>query len=83
MAVHASLWLTAIVLAQATERAETLFAPQNVDPSIPAPTAVIGHAVAERAVNYDSLIGYLYALDEASDLVTLTPYARSHEGRVL
>jgi hypothetical protein len=55
----------------------------RVDPSIPTPAAVIGHGVGERAVDYDTLIGYLYALDEASDLVTMTPYARSHEGRVL
>ncbi|MHC4708949.1 MAG: hypothetical protein ACYTA3_00605, partial [Planctomycetota bacterium] len=66
MWVHVSLWLSAIVLAQTAEQAETLFAPQNVDPSIPTPAAVIGHGVGERAVDYDTLIGYLYALDEAS-----------------
>ncbi|MHC4079698.1 MAG: M14 family metallopeptidase [Planctomycetota bacterium] len=83
MAVHVSLWVSAVVLAQAADQAETLFAPQAVDPSIPAPASVIGHAVGERAVDYETLIGYFRTLAEASDLVTMTPYARSHEGRAL
>jgi hypothetical protein len=45
--------------------------------------SVIGHPVAEQAVRYPALIRYLRALADASPLVTLTPYAVSHEGRDL
>jgi len=55
----------------------------TLDPEIPTPESVIGHAVGATAVRYDPLVKYLHALAEASDLVTLTPYARSHEGRTL
>ena len=53
------------------------------DPAIPTPESVIGHAVGATAVRYDRLTAYLRALAEASDAVTLTPYARSHEDRTL
>jgi hypothetical protein len=83
MGANVSLVVLAIVMAGAADEAETLFAPQDVDPSIPAPASVIGHAVGERAADYEALVGYLRELDEATELVTLTPYARSHEGRTL
>jgi len=57
--------------------------PANLDPAIPAPEAVIGHAVGEKAVRYPALVRYLRTLAESSPAVTLTPYAQSHEGRAL
>ncbi|MHC4093628.1 MAG: hypothetical protein ACYSVY_25715, partial [Planctomycetota bacterium] len=57
--------------------------PAAVDQAIPTPQSVIGHPVAEQAVRYPALIRYLRALADASPLVTLTPYAVSHEGRDL
>ena len=78
-----SLWVPVIVLAGAADQPETLLAPQAVDPLIPAPASTIGHAVGERAADYGALVGYLRTLAEASEVVTLTPYAQSHEGRAL
>ena len=67
--------------------AETRPAPfvddSTLDRRVPSPPSVIGHEVGETAVRYDALVRYLSALAEASDLVTMTPYARSHEGRTL
>jgi hypothetical protein len=57
--------------------------PGDLDPGIPTPQSVIGHTVGRAAVRYERLVRYLRALAEASDLVTLTPYAESHEGRTL
>ncbi|MCP4250084.1 MAG: hypothetical protein GY778_23830 [bacterium] len=58
-------------------------APTEVDPAVPTPPSVIGHGVGERAVRYPALVRYLRALADSSPLVTLTPYAASHEGRTL
>jgi hypothetical protein len=55
----------------------------DLDPAIPTPKAIIGHDVAERPARYDALVRYMQALDAATDLVALTPYATSHEGRTL
>ncbi len=57
--------------------------PATLDPSIPTPASVIGHAIGDGAVQYDPMVRYLRALADASPLVTLTPYAVSHEGRKL
>lgn len=54
-----------------------------MDPAIPAPDGFLGHAPGADAVRYEALVRYLHALDDASDLVTLTPYATTHEGRAL
>jgi hypothetical protein len=55
----------------------------DFDPAIPTPESITGHAVAEKAVRYHSLIRYLQALAEASKQVTLTAYGQTHEGRTL
>ena len=59
------------------------FPDTDLDPDVPAPAGVIGHEIGAAAVRYDALVRYLHALDDASDLVTLTPYAETHEGRRL
>ncbi|MHC4219526.1 MAG: M14 family metallopeptidase, partial [Planctomycetota bacterium] len=80
---YASLCALAITLAASGQEPDPLFAPTDVDASIPSPASVLGHPIGERAAGYESVIGYLRELVEASDLVTMTPYARSHEGRAL
>jgi hypothetical protein len=50
---------------------------------IPGQGSFLGHDVGARAADYDAVAGYFRALDEASDLVTLTPYALTHEGRAV
>jgi hypothetical protein len=55
----------------------------DFDPTVPSPEAIIGHAVAAKAVRYDALERYARALAEASRLVKLTSYGKSHEGRTL
>ena len=50
---------------------------------VPTPESIVGHAIGAKAVRYGTLAGYLYALAQASDRVTLTSYGQSHEGRRL
>lgn len=65
------------------EAPEPFVAEADYDPAIPTPERIVGHAVGEKAVRYQALAGYLYALAEASSRVTLTSYGRTHEGRTL
>lgn len=57
--------------------------PANLDPNIPTPISVVGHAMGDGAVRYEPAMRYLRALAESSPLITMTPYATSHEGRPL
>lgn len=58
-------------------------ADQSLDQTVPTPESIIGHSMGDGAVRYEPLVRYLKALANASALVTLTPYAQSHEGRTL
>ncbi|MHC4147627.1 MAG: M14 family zinc carboxypeptidase [Planctomycetota bacterium] len=69
--------------AQASAKAGGFVEQADFDPAVPSPESVIGHAVADKAVRYAALERYLQALAEASELVTLTSYGQSHEGRAL
>lgn len=53
------------------------------DPSIPTPKSVIGHEVGEWHVSHDKLVNYMYALDRASDRITLEVTGHTYEGRPL
>lgn len=53
------------------------------NPNIPTPAAYLGYAVGAWHVTHDQLIGYMMALDAASDRVQLKEYGRSHEHRPL
>ena len=57
----------------------TYYLPESVtyDSSIPTPQSVIGHQVGEWHVTHDRLVNYMYALDKASDRISLeiTGYA--------
>lgn len=51
--------------------------------AIPTPQSVIGHEVGEWHVSHDKLVSYMYALDRASDRITLEVTGYTHEGRPL
>jgi hypothetical protein len=61
------------------------FLPQSVtyNPAIPTPASVLGYEVGEWHVSHDQLLLYMRAVDAASDRVTITEYARTHENRPL
>jgi len=52
-------------------------------PNIPTPKSVIGHEVGEWHVTHDRLVNYMYAIDKASDRVSLEVTGHTHEGRPL
>lgn len=53
------------------------------DPAIPTPETFLGYQVGEWHISHDLQVAYMKALDAASPRITLTEYARSHEGRPL
>lgn len=55
----------------------------KLDPAIPTPKSVIGHEVGEWHVSHDRLVNYMYALDKASDRITLEVTGYTYEGRPL
>ncbi|HZY80944.1 MAG TPA: M14 family metallopeptidase [Cyclobacteriaceae bacterium] len=61
------------------------YLPEGVrfDPAVPTPKSVIGHEVGEWHVTHDRLVNYMYALDRASDRVTLEVTGHTYEGRPL
>ena len=67
----------------ATDVQTMLLDPAAVNPDIPTPASIIGHEIGDGAVRYAPAVRYLRALADASPLVTLTPYAETHEGRAL
>lgn len=77
-------FLPAAVFAQ-TQLDLSYYLPDGVkfDPSIPTPKSVIGHEVGEWHVSHDKLVDYMYALDKASDRVTLEVTGHTYEGRPL
>ncbi len=50
---------------------------------IPLPKSVIGHEVGELHVSHDKLVEYMYAIDKASDRVSLEVTGYTHELRPL
>lgn len=52
-------------------------------PSVPTPKSIIGHEVGEWHVTHDKLVNYMYALDKASDRVSLEVTGYTYEGRPL
>jgi hypothetical protein len=55
----------------------------SYNPDIPTPKSVIGHEVGEFHVSHDRLVNYMYAIDKASDRVTLEVTGYTHEARPL
>lgn len=55
----------------------------SYNPDIPTPKSVIGHEVGEFHVTHDKLVNYMYAIDKASDRVSLEVTGYTHEARPL
>jgi hypothetical protein len=55
----------------------------SYDPKIPTPKSIIGHEVGEYHVSHDKLVSYMYALDQASDRISLEVTGYTHESRPL
>lgn len=51
------------------------------NPAIPTPKSVIGHEVGDWHVTHDKLVQYMYALDQASDRISIEVIGQSHEAR--
>src|SRR4051812_13879177 len=50
---------------------------------IPSPKSIIGHEVGEFHITHDRLVNYMYALDKASDRISLEITGYTHEARPL
>ncbi len=61
------------------------YLPNNIsyDSNIPTPKSVIGHEVGEWHITHDKLVQYMYALDAASDRITIENRGKTFEGRPL
>jgi hypothetical protein len=55
----------------------------QLNSSIPTPQSIIGHEVGEWHVSHDKLVSYMYALDQASDRISLEVTGHTYEGRPL
>ena len=53
------------------------------NPAIPTPAAWLGYEVGEWHSTHDQLLGYMKALDAASERISMQEYGRSHENRPL
>ncbi|AVI52397.1 zinc carboxypeptidase [Pukyongia salina] len=51
--------------------------------NIPTPKSVIGHEVGEWHITHDKLAQYMYALDNASDRISIQDRGTTYEGRPL
>ncbi|MFN0034331.1 MAG: M14 family metallopeptidase [Saprospiraceae bacterium] len=78
------LWLCPALLFSQEKPALGYYLPAaNYSPAIPTPANWLGYEVGEWHATHDQLLGYMKALDAASDRIALQEYGRSHEGRPL
>ena len=65
--------ITSFALTVSAQPDPSYYLPDGVsyDPAIPTPKSIIGHEVGEWHVTHDRLINYMYALDKASDRISL------------
>ena len=82
-----SLFSPALFFLSATAQKASLsyYLPDSItyDPSVPAPSSVLGFDVGEQHVPHDRLVQYMYAVAAASDRVTVREYGRTYEERPL
>jgi len=80
-----SLLITSIAPIVYAQPDLTYYMPDGVTfhPSVPTPKSIIGHEVGEWHVTHDRLVQYMYALDKASDRVSLEVTGHTYEGRPL
>lgn len=77
------LFIPASLFSQEKPTLEYYLPAANYNPAIPAPSAWLGYEVGEWHATHDQLLGYMKALDAASDRISLQEYGRSHENRPL
>lgn len=75
--------LPLVVFAQNVDLSYYLPKGVSYNPAIPTPQSVIGHEVGEYHVTHDKLVNYMYALDKASDRITLEVTGYTYEKRPL
>ena len=79
--VFTLLLLLAITTITAQDFSYYLPANVSYDPAIPTPRSIINHEVGEWHVTHDRLVNYMYAVDRASDRVSLQVNGYTYEGR--
>lgn len=81
----ATLFLSIFCLNGYTQVDLSYYLPDSItyNPAIPTPKSVIGHEVGEWHVSHDRLVTYMYALDHASDRISLEVTGYTHEARPL
>jgi hypothetical protein len=77
------LFLPGILFSQEKPSLNYYLPAANYNPAIPTPAAWLGYEVGEWHATHDQLLGYMKALDAASDRISLQEYGRSHENRPL
>ena len=80
-----TFFITSFALRVSAQPDLSYYLPEGVtyNAAIPTPKSVIGHEVGEWHVTHDRLINYLYALDKASDRISLEVTGYTHEARPL
>ncbi|MBA4053539.1 MAG: zinc carboxypeptidase, partial [Marivirga sp.] len=83
--IFVTFFITSFALSVTGQPDLSYYLPEGTkyDPSIPTPKSIIGHEVGEWHVTHDRLIAYMYALDKASDRISLEVTGYTHEGRPL
>lgn len=86
--LNRSLYLIILIVSPLFVTGQTdigYFLPDNIryNPEIPTPRSVIGHEVGDFHVTHDKLVSYMYALDRASDRISLEVTGYTHEARPL
>ena len=63
----------------------TYYLPEGItyNPEMPTPKSIIGHEVGEWHLTHDRLVNYMYALDKASDRISLEVTGYTYEARPL
>src|SRR5687768_644680 len=79
------LFLTSFGLTGHAQVDLSYYLPDSItyNPAIPTPKSIIGHEVGEWHISHDRLVNYMYALDKASDRITLEVTGYTHEARPL
>lgn len=75
--------LSTALTAQEVPNLSYYLPPIQYNPDIPTPASWLGYEVGQWHTTHDQLVGYMKALDAASDRITLQEYGRSHENRPL
>ena len=83
LAVAAMLGLGQVATAQQADLSYYLPKEVQYSNSIPKPQDILGYNVGDWHVSHDQLAMYMRMMAEASDRISITEYARTHENRPL